>query len=360
MWNPVKSCYTLAYRAARIGRPRHIRKFGNDCPAMKIGSIEIDRPICLAPMEDVSDLPFRVLCKEQGADIVYTEFTNCEALIRNVKDAYRKISLSERERPVAIQIYGSAEESMERASAIATENGADFVDINCGCWVKKVANRGDGAGLLRDLCKFKQVVQSVIRGTHLPVTVKTRLGWDHESIVITDVAKMLEDLGVAALTLHCRTRKMGYTGKADWSWLARVKEVSKIQLIANGDITTPEHVAECLSLGCDGVMIGRGAIHSPWIFGHVKHYLSTGEILPEPTLEAKMAMCIRHLTDSANYRGERKGVMSFRRHYQGYLNGVTNIAHLRRDLMQLETVDTVVARLNQYMDEYHASVEVAA
>jgi len=342
------------------GRPRLIPEATRFRPAMKIGSIDIDRPICLAPMEDVSDLPFRVLCKEQGADIVYTEFTNCEALIRNVKDAQRKIMLSEAERPVAIQIYGSAEESMERASEMVTNNAPDFVDINCGCWVKKVANRGDGAGLLRDLCKFKQVVKSVMRGTHLPVTVKTRLGWDHDSIVITDVAKMLEDLGVAALTLHCRTRKMGYTGQADWSWLARVKEASKIPLIANGDILTPQDVVKCLSLGCDGVMIGRGAIHSPWIFGHVKHYLRTGETLPEPTLEEKMAMCIRHLSDSAEYRGERKGVLSFRRHYQGYLSGVANIAHLRRDLMQLETVDNVVARLNQFMDEYTSAVEVAA
>lgn len=325
---------------------------------MKIGNINIDHPICLAPMEDVSDLPFRILCKEQGADIVYTEFTNCEALIRNVKDAYRKIQLDEKERPVAIQIYGSAEDSMERASAIATEGGADFVDINCGCWVKKVANRGDGAGLLRDLCKFKQVVQSVMRGTHLPVTVKTRLGWDHDTIVITEVAKMLEDLGVAALTLHCRTRKMGYTGKADWSWLARVKEACNLPLIANGDITTPEHVRECLDLGCDGVMIGRGAIHSPWIFGHVKHYLATGELLPEPTLEHKIAMCLRHLADTAEYRGERKGVLSFRRHYAGYLNGVANIAILRRDLMQLETVADVTERLHQFMEE--SGLEIAA
>lgn len=311
-------------------------------------------------MEDVSDLPFRVLCKEQGADIVYTEFTNCEALIRNVKDAHRKIQIDERERPVAIQIYGSAEDSMERASAIATDAGADFIDINCGCWVKKVANRGDGAGLLRDLCKFKQVVQSVMRGTHLPVTVKTRLGWDHDSIVITDVAKMLEDLGVAALTVHCRTRKMGYTGSADWTWLPKIKAASNIQLMANGDITTPQDVATCLELGCDGVMIGRGAIHSPWIFGHVKHYLKTGELLPELTLEEKIAMCIRHLSDTAEYRGERRGVMSFRRHYHGYLSGATNIAHLRKDLMQLEDVASVTKRLQQYLDEYGMEVEVAA
>jgi len=319
---------------------------------MRIGPIEIDRPICLAPMEDVSDLPFRVLCKEQGADIVYTEFTSSEALIRNVKAAHRKLTLDPRERPVAIQIYGSAEESMEQAARIAQDAGADFVDINCGCWVKKVANRGDGAGLLRDTCKFRAVVESVMRGTTLPVTVKTRLGWDHSSIVILEIAKMLEDIGVTALTLHCRTRKMGYTGQADWSWLARVKEVSNIPLIANGDITTPEHVKTCFDLGVDGVMIGRGAIHSPWIFNHVKHYIKTGELLPEPPLAERIEMCLRHLADTAEYRGERRGVMSFRRHYAGYLRGVPNIAHLRRDLMQLEEVPPIRERLYQFLEEF--------
>lgn len=302
-------------------------------------------------MEDVSDLPFRVLCKEQGADIVYTEFTNCEALIRKVKDAIQKIELSPRERPAAIQIYGSAEDSMERAAAMATEAGADFIDINCGCWVKKVANRGDGAGLLRDLNKFRAVVASVQRGTHLPVTVKTRLGWDHDNIVITKVAPMLEDMGISALTVHCRTRKQGYTGNADWSWLPRIKEASGIPLIANGDITTEEHVEMLFGLGVDGVMVGRGAIHSPWIFRHIKHYLATGEKLGEPPLDERIEMCLRHLGDSAAYRGERRGVLSFRRHYAGYLRGEHHIAQLRKDLMALETVDAVRERLNRYLDE---------
>lgn len=318
---------------------------------MKIGSIDITRPLCLAPMEDVSDLPFRVMCKEQGADIVYTEFTNCEALVRHVKDAVQKIELSPLERPAAIQIYGSAEDSMERASAMATEAGADFIDINCGCWVKKVANRGDGAGLLRDLDKFRKVVASVQRGTHLPVTVKTRLGWDHDNIVILKVAPMLEEMGVSALTVHCRTRKQGYTGDADWAWLPRIKEVSSIPLIANGDITTEEHVELLFSLGVDGVMIGRGAIHSPWIFRHIKHYLATGEKLPEPPLDERVAMCLRHLADSAAYRGERRGVLSFRRHYAGYLRGEHHIAQLRKDLMALETVDAVRDRLGRYLEE---------
>ncbi len=327
--------------------------------AMHIGDINIQNPLCLAPMEDVSDVPFRLLCKEQGADLVYTEFTNCEALVRKVKGAFKKIELDARERPVAIQIYGSAEDSMEEASRIVTDQGADFVDINCGCWVKKIAGRGDGAGLLRDLNKFRAVVESVQRGTHLPVTVKTRLGWDPDNIVILEVAKFLHEMGIAALTVHCRTRKQGYTGDADWSWLPRIKEASPIPLIANGDIETPAHAKECLDLGCDGVMIGRGAIHSPWIFSHIKHYLATGELLPDLSLAERIEMCIRHLSDSATYRGERRGCMTFRRHYAGYLKGVRNIANLRRDLMEFDEVAPIRERLYRFLEEYKAEEDAA-
>lgn len=316
---------------------------------MKIGTIEVNKALCLAPMEDVSDIPFRVLCREHGADIVYTEFANCEALIRNVKDAQRKISLHPNEHPVAIQIYGSTESSMQQAAEMVTEAGPDFIDINCGCWVKKIAMRGDGAGLLRDLDKFRSVVASVQSGTHLPVTVKTRLGWDWDNIVVLDVARMLEDMGIQALTVHCRTRSMGYTGQADWSWLARIREASNIQLIANGDINTPEDAEVCFNYGCDGVMIGRGAIHSPWVFRHMRHYLETGEKLPEPTLAERIHMCIRHLCDSTAYRGERSGVPAFRRHYAGYLRNAPNIAVLRKDLMQLTAVEPIVERLHQYL-----------
>ena len=327
---------------------------------MKIGTIEIDKPLCLAPMEDVSDTPFRRICKEQGADLVYTEFANCEAIVRNVKQTMKKIQVHDGERPVAIQLYGSGEESLEQAAAIAQAAGADFVDINCGCWVKKIACRGDGAGLLRDLDKFRAVVESVIRGTDLPVTVKTRLGWDDSSFAILDVAPMLEAAGVQALTVHCRTRKQGYTGSADWSWLPRIKKASNIQLIANGDIATPEDAKACFDLGCDGVMIGRGAIHSPWIFRHMRHYLNTGEHLSEPTLEERVAMCVRHLRDSVAFRGERRGVPSFRRHYAGYLKGVRNIANLRKDLMHHLEVAPIVERLHRFLDEYDADSDRAA
>jgi len=321
---------------------------------MRIGHIDIDKPLCLAPMEDVADLPFRLICKEHGAGLVYTEFINCEALIRNVPRAVAKTKMRPEERPIGLQLYGSNEDSMERAAAMAEEGGADFLDVNCGCWVKKIANRGDGAGLLRDLSRFKAAVRGVMKGTSLPVTVKTRLGWDADDIVILDVARMLEDMGVAALTLHCRTRKQGYTGKADWSWFPKVKAVSNIPLIGNGDITTPEDAKTCFDLGCDGVMIGRGAIHNPWLFRHTRHYLDTGEKLPEPTLAERFAMCIRHLTESAAFRGERRGVLSFRRHYAGYLKGVRNIAILRRELMQFEEVAPIVAHLNQFLETYAA------
>lgn len=324
---------------------------------MRIGNIDIDYPLCLAPMEDVSDFPFRRMCKQQGADLLYTEFANCEALVRNVKRTLAKTVVRDEERPIAIQIYGSAEGSMERAAEIAQEQGPDFIDINCGCWVKKIANRGDGAGLLRDLKKFEAVVRAVVRGTTLPVTVKTRLGWDDSSIVILDVARMLEDCGVQALTVHCRTRKQGYTGEADWSWLPRIKEVTRVPLIANGDIATPEDAVECFRLGSDALMIGRGAIHSPWIFEHIRHYLQTGEKLPAPGLAERVEMCLHHLTEQAAYRGERRGVMSFRRHYAGYLKGERNIAKLRADLMQYEEVAPIRERLYRYLEERDREME---
>ena len=327
---------------------------------MKIGSIDIDKPLCLAPMEDVSDVPFRRICKEQGADLVFTEFANCEAIVRNITQTMKKIEVHEGERPVAIQLYGSGEESLEQAARIAQAAGADWIDINCGCWVKKIALRGDGAGLLRDLNKFKAVVESVMRGTDLPVTVKTRLGWDESSFVILEVAQMLESIGVQALTVHCRTRKQGYTGSADWDWLPRIKEASKIQLIANGDIATPEDAKACFDLGCDGVMIGRGAIHSPWVFRYMRHYLNTGEHLPDPSLAERVHMCIRHLQDSVDYRGARKAVPCFRRHYAGYLKGVHNIANLRKDLMAHLEVEPIVERLHRFLEECDADSDRAA
>ena len=322
---------------------------------MNIGTLNIDHPIALAPMEDVSDIPFRRICKEFGADIVYTEFTHSEALIRNVKRAVSQIPVTDAERPVAVQIYGGTEEALEEAADIAQQAGPDFIDINCGCWVKKIAMRGDGAGLLRDLKKFERVVQAVQRGTTLPVTVKTRLGWDADNFAILDVARMLEANGVDALTVHCRTRKQGYTGTADWSWLPRIKEVSSVPLIANGDIETPEDLRTVFDLGADGAMIGRGAIKNPWIFRQAKHYLATGNYLQEPTLEERIELCIRHLKDHVAHRGERWGVLSFRKFYAHYLRNAHLAAKLRASLMKFVEVPPIEDTLRRYLDDDSSS-----
>jgi tRNA-dihydrouridine synthase B len=317
-----------------------------------IGPIKLDRPVALAPMEDVSDIPFRRICKERGADLVYTEFTNCEGITRQARRALEKIRVTEAERPVAIQLYGSNGDSLERAAEIATDFGPDFIDINCGCWVKKVAHRGDGAGLLRDLNRFEFVVQSVMRGTKLPVTVKTRLGWDDGSFVIEDVARMLAANGVQALTVHCRTRCQGYEGSADWSWLPRIKAAAPdLPLLANGDILTPEDVAEVLRLGADGAMIGRGAIQNPWIFDQTKHFLATGEHLPQPGAEERIELCIRHLNDNVAYRGEERGVTSFRKFYAYYLKSMQDSSRVRIPLMAHQTVAPIEEALRAYLAE---------
>ncbi len=324
-----------------------------------VGPIKLDRPIALAPMEDVSDIPFRRICKERGADLVYTEFTNCEGIARGARRAIEKIRVTEGERPAAIQLYGSNGESLERAAEIATALGPDFIDINCGCWVRKVAHRGDGAGLLRDLKRFEFVVQSVMRGTKLPVTVKTRLGWDECSFVVEDVARMLQANGVQVLTVHCRTRCQGYEGRADWSWLPRIKEAAPdLPLLANGDIVMPEDVAEVLRLGADGAMIGRGAIQNPWIFDQAKHFLATGEHLPAPGFEERIELCIRHLKDNAEYRGEGRGVTSFRKFYAYYLKGMHDSSRVRISLMQYTEVAPIEEALRGYLVELGERVVV--
>ncbi len=319
---------------------------------MKIGPIEIDRPIALAPMEDVTEMPFRLVCKRLGADLVYTEFTSSEALIRNIPKALRKIAVCEEERPVAIQLFGGVETSMEDAAKLAEELHPDFIDINCGCWVKNHAARGEGAGLLRDLPRFAAIVRSTVKATNLPVTVKTRLGWDADSIVILDVARMVEQCGAQALTIHCRTRSQGHRGFADWSWLEKIKKAVSIPIIGNGDLNTPEDVKRILETGCDGAMIGRGAIGNPWIFRQTRHFLRTGNLLAEPTLKEKLDLCVEHLKLSVAHKGERDGVLTFRKFYAGYLRGLPNIAKLRSELMQLNAFSDVVAALNRFLDEH--------
>ena len=318
---------------------------------MNIGPICIERPIALAPMEDVTDTAFRLICKRLGADIVYTEFTSSEALIRDIPRAVKKIQITGEERPIGIQLFGGIEESMEKATQRAESFNPDFIDINCGCWVKKHVGRGEGAALLRDLPHFEKIVASTVRSTKLPVTVKTRLGWDAQSIVILDVARMVEQTGAKALTVHCRTRSQAHRGQADWHWLEKIKKVISIPVIGNGDITTPEDVKLMFETGCDGVMIGRGAVTNPWIFQQAKHYLRTGRHMSEPTLKEKIELCIEHLKLAVQLKGLRNGIVPFRKHYVGYLKGIPNVSRLRSDLMQLVDLDKIIERLNQFLQQ---------
>jgi nifR3 family TIM-barrel protein len=315
---------------------------------MKIGKIEIAQGIFLAPMENVSDYPFRMVCKKLGADVVYSEFISSEALIREAQKAFKKMTILPAERPIAIQIYGNRVEAMVRAAQIAEEKQPDFIDINFGCPVKKVALKGAGAGLLRDIPLMIKICQEVVKHTILPVTAKTRLGWDTDSIIITDIARRMEDVGIAALALHARTRSQGFKGEADWTWIEKVKKVVRIPVIGNGDIIRPEQVKEMFDqTGCDAVMIGRGAIHNPWIFKQAKNYLLSGETGPDADLEERIHILKEHMKYNIEYKGEYKGVIEMRKHLSGYLKNLPNIASFRSELMQFTTLNEV----NQKFDE---------
>jgi len=317
---------------------------------VRIGKIDIEKPIVLAPMEDVTDLPFRVICKRLGADIVYTEFVNSEGLIRDSKKTKAKMRFVEEERPFGIQIYGGNEESMQSAAKIVETLEPDLIDINCGCWVKDVAMRGAGAGLLRDLPRMERIVSEVVKATRLPVTVKTRLGWDESSIQIVEVAKMLQGVGVQGLTVHCRTRAQGHKGAPDLTWIPKVKEAVSIPIFVNGGMTTPAEIANAFeTTGCDGVMVARGAIDNPWIFTQAKYYLLTHNLLPETELTDRVDVLFEHLRLSIELKGERKGVLEFRKHYAGYLRGLPNASKLRQELMQFTEILPVMERVNQFV-----------
>ena len=313
---------------------------------LRIGTARAEPGLLLAPMEDITDLPFRVICRELGAEMVYTEFINAEGLVRSSERTFDKLKFLEVERPLGIQIYGASELSMERAAEIAAAMQPDLIDINCGCWVKNVALRGAGAGLLRDLPRMREVVARVVGATTLPVTVKTRLGWDQDSIRIVEVARMLEQIGVQALTVHCRTRAQGHKGDVDYTWIPRIMEAVSIPVILNGDITTPEEVAGAFAeTGCDGVKVGRGAIQHPWLFREARRYLESGSATPAPDLAERASLCLRHLHLALLHRGERYGLIGLRRFYAGYFRGMPGAARLRADFAGYKEAATVEDRL---------------
>lgn len=324
---------------------------------MKIGKIDIDMPILLAPMEDVTDIPFRLICKELGADIMYTEFVNSEGVVRNVSKTKQKMTFLEVERPFGIQLYGGAEASMENAARIAAELNPDLIDINCGCWVKNVVGHGAGAGLLRDLTKMERIISSVVKAAHLPVTVKTRLGWDSESIQIVETARMVEGAGAQALTIHCRTRAQGHQGQPDYSVIPNVKQAVSMPIFVNGGIESPQTAKQVFdSTGCDGIMIARGAIQNPWIFQEIKEFLADGKIREVRSFDDRIALLEKHLKLSVEYKGERKGVLEFRKHLMGYLRNFPNVARLRTELMQYSELKPVLELLQNLREPGPAAI----
>lgn len=318
-------------------------------------------PILLAPMEDVSDPPFRYVCKQNGADLMYTEFISSEGLIRHAAKSKQKLDIFEYERPIGIQLFGSDIESMREAARIATEAQPDLIDINYGCPVKNVACKGAGAALLQDVPKMVEMTKAVIEATHLPVTVKTRLGWDDTTKNIEEVAQRLQDIGIAALTIHGRTRKQLYKGPADWTLIGQVKSNPNIEIpiFGNGDVDSPEKaLAMRNEYGVDGVMIGRGSIGNPWIFREVKHFMQTGEILAAPTLNERVDACKTHLLKSIEWKGEKTGIFEMRRHYTNYFKGFENFKNYRTTLVSIEDVDEIVNTLEEVRSTY-SNVELA-
>ena len=304
---------------------------------IKIGNIELPKfPLLLAPMEDVSDPPFRALCKEQGADDVYTEFISSEGLIRNAAKSTKKLDIYTKERPVGIQIFGSNLDSMLGAVDIVEKTNPDIIDINYGCPVKKVVCKGAGAGILKDIPLMVSLTKEIVKRTSLPVTVKTRLGWDEKSIKIVEVAERLQDVGIKAISIHGRTRAQMYKGDADWTQIAAIKNNPRmhIPVFGNGDVNTPEKAKEMRDdYGLDGAMIGRASIGNPWFFDQVKHYLSTGNKKEEPGISDKARMAKRHLEMAVKWKGEVLGVLETRRHYGNYFKGVANFKETKSRIL---------------------------
>ncbi len=312
---------------------------------VKIGDIELGEfPLLLAPMEDVSDPPFRALCKENGADVVYTEFISCEGLIRNAQKSVVKLDIFEKERPVGIQIFGANLDSMLKAVDIVEKSNPDIIDINFGCPVKKVVSKGAGAGILKDIGLMQKLTYEMVRRTNLPVTVKTRLGWDEKSIKIVEVAERIQDAGAKAIAIHGRTRSQMYKGKADWAPIAQVKNNPRmnIPVFGNGDVNSPEKALEMKNkFGLDGAMIGRASIGNPWFFNQVKEYINTRKHIEKPTLSQRIMTAKRHLEMAVSWKGEKLGVLETRRHYSNYFRGIHNFRPYRTKLVTTNSLQSL-------------------
>ena len=330
--------------------------------AVHIGNITLnDFPLLLAPMEDVSDPPFRALCKENGADVVYTEFISSEGLIRDAAKSIQKLDIYEKERPVGIQIFGANMESMIQSVEIVEASKPDIIDINFGCPVKKVVSKGAGAGILKDIPLMVKLTEAMVKKTNLPITVKTRLGWDQDSIHILEVAERLQDVGCAAISIHGRTRAQMYKGEADWTPIAAVKNNPRmhIPVFGNGDVNTPEQALKMRDeYGIDGAMIGRASIGNPWFFNEVKHFFKTGTHMEPPTIEQKVAAARRHFEMAIDWKGELLGVLETRRHYTNYFKGIPNFKPFRTRMVTSDEAAAVFEVFDEILNEFSESQTV--
>ncbi len=323
---------------------------------IKIGNIDVgDFPLLLAPMEDVSDPPFRALCKEYGADVMFTEFISSEGLIRNAEKSTIKLDIYDLERPIGIQIFGNNINSMKQATEICEKAKPEFIDINYGCPVKKVARKGAGAGILLDIPKMIKMTKEIVNSTTLPVTVKTRLGWDENTKYIVEVAERLQDVGIKALSIHGRTRKQMYKGEADWSLIGDVKNNPRmhIPIFGNGDINSAEKAEYVKNkYGVDGVMIGRAAIGYPWVFNEIKHYLKTGEHLPPPNIKDRVLTCRQHLKHSIEWKGKKLGIAEMKRHYTNYFKGIPHFKDYRIKMVTSDNPEEIHLTLDKVLREF--------
>lgn len=323
---------------------------------VKIGNIELPHfPLLLAPMEDVSDPPFRALCKEQGCDLMFTEFVSVEGLIRDAAKSMQKLDIYDEERPIGIQIFGAEYDSMMKAAEIVEAAKPELLDINYGCPVQKVVCKMAGAGILKDVPKMVKLTEAVVKSTNLPVTVKTRLGWDDNMIFIEEVAERLQDIGIKALTIHARTRSQMYKGDADWSWISKVKNNPRmhIPIFGNGDIDSPMKALEYKNrYDVDGIMIGRASIGYPWIFREIKHFFATGELMDPPDITERVYAAKSHLQNSIRWKGEKLGILEMRRHYTNYFKGLAHIKEYRAQLVTESDPQNLFDILNRIEEDY--------